>query len=581
MTANPDKAISNADIAAVFDEIADLLELSNDNQFRIRAYRNAARSLRTLSTELAPLIRKGQDLPKLPGIGEDLSGKIREIVGTGACALRDRLSGQIPHALLDLLAIPGLGPKRVQHLYHELGIETPQQLYDAAKDGRLSTLHGFGARTQENLLRAIETRRRAGGRVLLAQAAPVGEAIVAFLRGAKSAVEAEVAGSLRRMQDTVGDVDIVASAGDRAALMRRFLSYPEIGQVLAAGETRASVVLRSGLQVDLRVVGSEAFGATLVYFTGSKSHSIAIRRRAQDLGLKLNEYGVFKGRRRIAGETEAAVYRALRLPDIPPELRENRGELEAAERGSLPKLIETSDLKGDLHAHTRASDGVSTIEDLALAAHTAGLEYLAITDHSHHLRVAHGLDTDAVLKQAEKIDRLNEKLKGIRLLKGIEVDILEDGTLDLPDDVLARLDVVIGAVHSHFALPRIAQMRRLQRAMSHRYFTVLAHPLTRLIGKREALDIDMSALIRAARERGCALELNAQPRRMDLTDVYCREAKDQGVKICINSDAHAPGDFGNLHYGVGQARRGWLEKTDVLNARSLLELRKFLKKGRG
>lgn len=572
---------SNQGIAGVFDEIADLLDLRNENPFRIRAYRNAARSVRAYGADLGALLGQGRELPKIPGIGEDLAGKIREIVDTGTCALRDRLGRQVPHALVELLAVPGLGPKRVQRLYHELGVESPQQLYQAAKAGRLSSLHGFGARTQENLLRALETRLKAGGRMLLAEAAPAAERLVAHLRGQGGAREAVVAGSFRRMQETVGDLDVVATGDDLAALMQRFLSFADIDRVLASGPTRASVLLRSAMQVDLRVVGREAFGAALVYFTGSKAHNIAIRRRAQERGLKLSEYGVFRGRRRIAGETEASVYLALGLAEIPPELRENRGEIEAAERNSLPELVRPGDLKGDLHAHTEASDGLNSLEEMAQAASDAGLEYLAITDHSRHLTVARGLDADAVLKQAERIDRLNDKLEGITLLKGIEVDILEDGALDLTDDVLARLDVVVGAVHSHFGLPRAKQMRRLRRAMEHRYFTVLAHPLTRLIGERDALDIDMSELIGAARERGCALELNAQPARMDLPDVYCREAKERCVPVSINSDAHGTADFANLRYGLGQARRGWLGKMDVLNARNLADLRKYLKSCRG
>jgi DNA polymerase (family 10) len=570
-------APSNADIAAIFEEIASLLELEDQNPFRIRAYRNAARSVRAFATDIAGLLGSGQALPKLPGIGADLAAKIREIADSGTCALRERLRREMPPDLVELLSIPGLGPRRVRHLYDELGIQTLQQLYAAAKQGRLSQLHGFGRKMQEALLQAAGSRLDSGRRLLLAEAAPAAEKLLAYLRQAAVAGEVAVAGSFRRMRDTVGDLDILVEAGEPAAVMRHFLAYGEIAEVRSGGLARASVVLRSGLQVDLRSIDPAAYGAALVYFTGSKAHNIAIRRRAQERGLKLSEYGLFKGERRIAGRTEASVYAALGLAPIPPELREDRGEIEAAAQRRLPHLVERADLKGDLHAHSKASDGSSTLEQMALAARAAGLEYLAITDHSQRLKIAHGLDAGALLRQIEQIDALNQRLHGITLLKGVEVDILEDGELDLADDVLQRLDLVVGAVHSHFGLPRARQTRRLLRAIEHRHFTLLAHPCARLIGEREALDVDMAAVIHAARERGCALELNAQPQRMDLPDIHCRQAREQGVPICINSDAHRSGDFDNLRYAVGQARRGWLEKGDVLNTRPLPELRRFLK----
>ncbi|WP_051748425.1 DNA polymerase/3'-5' exonuclease PolX [Nevskia soli] len=573
----PRLGIDNAGIAAIFEEVADLLELKNDNPFRIRAYRNAARSVRAFTPDIATLIGSGQELPKLPGIGDDLAAKIHEIVDTGSSALRERLRRQVPPALVELLAVPGLGPKRVQRLYHELGVETPQQLHDAAKSGRIGQLHGFGRKLQDKLLQAVEMKLQTGKRMPLALAAPTAEKLLGYLRQAQGAAEVVVAGSYRRMRDTVGDLDVVVAAAASAKIMQHFLAFPEIGEVLASGPTRASVLLRSGLQVDLRVIDKEAYGAALVYFTGSKAHGIAIRRRAQEQGLKLSEYGVFRGEQRIAGGTEASVYRALGLAEIPPELREDCGEIEAAEKGRLPRLLELQDLKGDLHAHSKATDGANTLEEMAAAARDAGLQYLAITDHSRRLKIAHGLDADALLQQMERIDTLNGQLKGITLLKGIEVDILENGDLDLPDEVLARLDLVVGAVHSHFALPRARQTRRILRAMEHRYFTILAHPLGRLIGEREMLDVDLPEVIAGARRRGCALELNAQPQRMDLFDIHCRAAKEQGVPICINSDAHRTGDFTNLRYGVGQARRGWLEKGDVLNTRTLPQLRQYLK----
>ncbi|MDR3419573.1 MAG: DNA polymerase/3'-5' exonuclease PolX [Nevskia sp.] len=575
--AAPRHAADNERIAAIFEEIADLLDLQNANPFRIRAYRNAARSVRAFGPDIGGLLGSGRELPKLPGIGRDLTAKIGEIVETGSCALLERLRKQVPGTLVELLSIPGLGPKRVQHLYHELGVETPQQLRAAARDGRLDRLHGFGPRMQAKLLQAVDARLQTGHRHLLALAAAPAERVVSYLRRAPGVSEVSVAGSFRRMRDTVGDLDILAAAADPDAVTRHFLGYPEVREVLAGGPARASVVLESGLQVDLRTIDPPAWGAALVYFTGSKAHNIALRRRAQERGFKLSEYGVFKDGRRVAGDTEASVYRILRLAEIPPELREDRGEIEAAEAGRLPRLIEPGDLRGDLHAHSKASDGANSLEEMAEAARAAGLEYLAITDHSRHLRIAHGLDAAALLRQCEEIDALNRCLRGITLLKGAEVDILENGELDLPDEALQQLDLVVGAVHDHFGLSRTQQTRRLLRAMEHRCFTVLAHPFARLIGEREPIEVDMTAVIKAARQRGCALELNAQPRRMDLFDIHCRAAKEQGVPVSIDSDAHRAGDFAQLRFGVGQARRGWLEKDDVLNTRGLQDLRRFLR----
>jgi len=384
------------------------------------------------------------------------------------------------------------------------------------------------------------------------------------------------AGSFRRMRDTVGDLDVLVAARDSTEATRRFTHYEEVKAVLASGVTRSSVVLRCGMQVDLRVVAPESIGAALVYFTGSKAHNIALRRIAQARGLKINEYGVYRGAQRIAGETEESVYQSVGLVWVPPELREDRGEVEAAHTGHLPTLIERGDLRGDLHAHTKATDGHDSLRDMALAARQCGLSYLAITEHSQRLAMAHGFDAVRLAKQIDEIDRLNGVLEGITLLKGIEVDILEDGSLDLPDSILARLDIVVGAIHSRFDLSRARQTERVLRAMDHPYFSILAHPTGRLIGEREPYDIDLQRVIRKARARGCHLELNAHPERLDLLDTHCQMAKAEGVLVSINSDAHSRLEFGNLRYGIGQARRGWLEKADVLNTRSLVELRPLL-----
>ncbi len=569
--------VHNADITAVFDEIADLLEIEGANPFRIRAYRNAARILGDLPEEVRALVERGDDLTRLPGIGTDLAGKIGEIVTTGHCTQLDRLHRETPPAVTELLKIPNLGPKRVKALYHDLGVQTVEQLRRAARDGRIRTLHGFGEKTEQNILQAVEAHARQNKRFLLATAAQYAASLQAFMQAVPGVIQVAVAGSFRRMRETVGDLDILVTAGPDSQVMQRFAGYDEVAEVLSVGETRASVLLKCGMQVDLRVVAKASYGAALHYFTGSKAHNIAIRRAAQQLGLKVNEYGVFRGAKRVAGETEESVFRAVKLPFIPPELREDRGEIDAARAGRLPKLVELSDLKGDLHAHTKASDGRDSLRDMALAARALGLEYMAITEHSRHLTVAHGLDPEQLTKQCDEIERLNTELKGITLLKGIEVDILDDGSLDLPDDALARLDLVIGAVHSRFDLSRAKQTERILRAMDHPHFTLLAHPGGRRIEKREPYDVDMLRIIRHARERGCFIELNAQPDRLDLTDSHCQSAKEEGVLVSINTDAHSTLDFANLKFGVGQARRGWLEKKNVLNTRPLAELRKLLK----
>ncbi len=570
--------IHNADIAAIFEEIADLLEIQGANPFRIRAYRNAARTLGELSQDARTLVEKGEDLKRLPGIGDDLSAKIREIVATGSCSPLARLRKELPPAVAELLKIPGLGPKRVKALYHDLEVQTVEQLYRAARDGRIRALPGFGEKTELNILQAVEAHVSQARRFKLAVAAQYAEALRTYLAAVSGVKQVTIAGSFRRMRETVGDLDILATAMPDSPVMQRFTAYDEVAEVLSAGAKRASVMLKCGLQVDLRVVAEESYGAALQYFTGSKAHNIAIRRIAQKHGLKVNEYGVYRGEARIAGENEESVYRAVGLPYIPPELREDRGEIEAAHAGRLPQLVELADLRGDLHVHTRATDGRNTLREMALAAQAQGFEYLAITEHSRRLTVAHGLDPLRLARQCDEIDALNEQLTGITLLKGIEVDILEDGSLDLPDNVLARLDLVVGAVHSKFDLSRARQTERILRAMEHPCFTLLAHPTGRLIEKREPYDVDMLRIIRQAKKRGCFLELNAHPERLDLLDTYCQMAKEEGVLISINSDAHSTFDFANLHFGVGQARRGWLEKQDVLNSRPLAELRTLIKR---
>jgi DNA polymerase (family 10) len=567
---------TNADIAAAFEQTADLLELQDANPFRVRAYRNAARVVGELKLDLAAHLAAGKPLPKLPGIGADLGAKIEELATTGRLAALERLRKEVPAGLDELLQLPGLGPKRVRALYQELHVHTLPQLLRAARDGRIRTLPGFGAKTEEHIAAAIDRQLGTVKRFKLATAAQYARALLAFLERGPGVTRAVAAGSLRRCRDTVGDLDLLVTAPDGAAVCRHFVAYPDVREVLQMGDTRASLVLKSGLQVDLRVVPQASYGAALMYFTGSKAHNIRMRNLAIERGCKLNEYGLFEGSRRLAGATEDEVFGALGLPWIAPELREDRGEIEAALKDALPSLVDLGDLRGDLHVHTTWSDGSASLEAMAEAARAHGLTYLAISEHSRRLTVAHGLDPVRLAKQCHEIARLNTRLDGVELLTGIEVDVLDDGTLDLPDAALAPLDVVIAAVHSKFNLPRAKQTARILAALDNPHVRILAHPIGRLIDQREPYDVDMLAVVRRCKARGVALELNAHPERLDLIDVHCRMARDEGALVSINSDAHSVHEFDNLVHGIGQARRGWLEKGDVLNARPLPELRRWL-----
>lgn len=566
--------VHNDEIAGIFEEIADLLELEQANPFRVRAYRNAARSVRALGRELGELVEAGEDLTRLPGIGKDLAAKIREIIATGSAQALEELHRRVPAGLEDLLALPGLGPARVRKLHESLGLSTLAELEAAARAGKVRAVEGFGEKTERKLLDAIASRLAHERRFLRSVAASHAEALAADLRRAPGVREVAIAGSYRRGRETVGDIDILVASDAPARAMERFTAYDEVAAVISRGDTRSTVRLRCGLQVDLRVVAPRSYGAALQYFTGSKAHNIAVRRRGQAAGLKINEYGVFRGRRRVAGRTEKSVYAAVGLALIPPELREDRGEIEAG--GELPVLVERDDLAGDLHLHTDASDGRAGIEAMARAARAQGLRYIAITDHSRAVAVANGLDEKRLRAQIETIDGINSRLKAMTVLKGIEVDILEDGSLDLPARVLRELDLVVGAVHSRFGLSRERQTERILRAMDGPYFTILAHPSGRLLGEREPFDVDLERIIEAAAERGCFLELNSQPRRLDLPDIWARAARDAGVLIAVDSDSHGPEGFDNLRHGIVQARRAWLRRRDVLNTRPLRELRRLI-----
>jgi DNA polymerase (family 10) len=566
--------VQNAEIAAMFDQAAELLEIGGENQFRVRAYRRAARTVEGLPKAVGSLLKSGRDLSELPGIGKDLAGKIADIAKTGHFDLLDTLKRKLPGELGDMAALPGLGPKRIRLLYDKLKVRTLNDLRRAIKTGQLRELRGFGPVIEKKLLGALEKPQPAR-RFKLSVAEAEAEALVGFLRNSGRVV---VAGSFRRRRDTVGDLDVLVTAKNGAAVGNRLVEYENVAQVVAHGPTRTTVMLRSGLQVDVRAVPEESYGAALLYFTGSKAHNIALRGLANQHGWKLNEYGLFSGKRRIAGATEENVYEKLGLAFIPPELREDRGEIAASQAGKLPRLVKLSDMRGDLHVHSDWTDGTVTIAEMAEAARARGYEYIALTDHSRRVAMTHGLDPARLARQIHEIDRLNEKFKNFAILKGIEVDILKDGSLDLPDSSLAKLDIVVAAVHSHFDLPRQAQTDRVVRALENRHVSILAHPTGRLIGEREPYDIDMDRVISAARKAGCYLEINAEPDRLDLNDLHAYAAKLAGVKLAVSTDAHSVDAFQCMRFGIDQARRAWLTANDVLNTRPLGELRKLLKR---
>ena len=579
--------VHNTDVAAIFDEVADLLDIEGANRFRVRAYRNAARTIGQLSRPVADLVAEGKDLSELPDIGDDLAGKIEEIVETGTLTLLDELEQQTAPALADLMRIPGLGPKRVRALHEALGITSAEELKRAAEAGRVREVEGFGEKLEQTILDRLEAAGAEERRWLLATVEPVVESLVAHLEAHDAVEQIDVAGSYRRRKETVGDLDVLALSDDGPAVIAHFVDYEDVDEVVQQGDTRSSVVLRSELKVDLRVVPPASYGAALLYFTGSKAHNIRLRDRAIADGLKLNEYGVFRAEggqnedgqneegadgERVAGATEAEIYALFNLPYIVPELREDRGELDAAADDALPDLIALDDLRGNLHTHTTDSDGRASIEAMAEAARARGLDYLAITDHSPNVAVTQGLDADGLRQQIDAIDRLNDELDGIRLLKSIEVDILTDGTLDLPDEVLERLDLRVCAIHSNFELPEDAQTERVLRAMDNPLFNIWAHPTGRRLNERSPIALDLERLMEAAVERGCFLELNAQPERLDLRDVYCQRAKELGLQVAIGADAHWESGLDVLQYGIDQARRGWLEANDVLNTKPWDEL---------
>jgi DNA polymerase (family 10) len=559
--------LENKAVARTLLEIADLLELKGDNPFKIRAYRNAADIVSHAAEAVSSLDEAG--LRGWNGIGKDLAGRIREITITGDCEIRRELLTEFPATLLDVLRLQGVGPKTVAVLYKELGIKSLDDLAAAAKAGRIRGIKGMGSKKEQLILQAIEERQRFAGRHLLSRATDMADSIVAYLKEHAPAAEIATVGSVRRGNETSGDLDILASGAD-SSLADVFTRFPHVERILANGGSKASVLLRGGFQADLRIVAADQRGAALQYFTGSKAHNIALRDRALARGWKLNEYGLFDEKERsIAGATEPEIYKTLGLAFIEPELRENRGEIEAAADGALPKLITRADLKGDLHMHTTESDGRESLETMVAAAKARGLQYIAITDHSQSLAMANGLDETRTMANAERIRNYSKTQKGITVLAGIECDILADGSMDLADDCLASLDIVVASIHSAMTQDEADMTSRVIKAIEHPSVDVIGHLTARMLLRREGTKVNVEKVIDAAKANGVALEINSQPHRLDLCDSHARLARDRGVKLIIDSDAHEIDALDYARWGILTARRAWLTKDDVINTRPL------------
>ncbi len=559
--------MKNVDIANLFNEIADFLEVKDENPFRIRAYRRAAQAVEGLAEDIAAMVERGA-LLEVPGIGKDLAAKVQEYLAKGEIEYLEGLRKEIPAGVIELMGIHGVGPKTAKLLYEQIGVDSVEKLEELAKEHKLAGLPGIKAKTEENILKGITVWRGGRERMPLGTALVLAEAILGELRVLKEVTEIAAAGSLRRMKETVKDIDILVTSKKPARVMEVFIGLPNVAEVLAHGETKSSVRLRENIQVDLRVVEPDCFGAALQYFTGSKQHNIRVRELAQRNGLKVSEYGVFNEttNQRVAGRTEEEVYGAVGLPFIPPELREDGGEIEAALEGRLPTLVSLPDIRGDLQMHTTWSDGSHSLSDLALGVHAKGYQYMAVTDHSKSTTVAGGMREEQVLQMIAEVRALNKKMKGFRILAGCEVDITGDGTLDFPDEILRQLDLVLVSVHSRFKMSREEMTGRLVRAVQHPLVHLLGHPTGRLIGERGAYEVDMEAVLAAARAAGTAVEINASPSRLDLNDLHARRAKELGISVAINTDAHTIDQLEYMRFGVSVARRGWLTPRDVLNA---------------
>lgn len=569
--------MKNQEIARIFNDIADLLEIKGDNPFRIRAYRRAAQNIEGLTRDVAEISK--DELMKIPGIGQDLAGKIEEYVKTGRLQFYEDLKKEVPESLSVLLSVPGLGPKTAKLLFERLKVKDVETLEQLAREHKLIVLPGIKEKTEENILKGIEMLKRGMERQPLGKVLLYANDILKHLKKKAPVKKLTIAGSIRRWKDTIKDIDILATSENPKEVMDTFVHLPHVKEVLMHGPTKSSVIIFEGLQVDLRVVEEDSFGAALAYFTGSKAHNIRLREMAVKSGLKINEYGVFreKDNKKIGGKEEEDIYRILGLPYIPPELREDTGEIEAAITGRLPQLVELKDIKGDLHVHSKWSDGSHDFEELIQEAKKRRYEYIAITDHSKGLGIARGLNAERLMEEKKEIDAINKRLKGFRLIVGTEVDIRSDGHMDFPDDILREMDIVVASIHSGFKQNREQITKRLVSAMRNPYVSVIAHPTGRLIGEREPYDVDMNEVLKVAKETRTAIEINAYPLRLDLNDIYAKMAKEMGVPIVISTDTHITSQFDYMAYGVSIARRGWLGKSDILNTMGYNSLIKTLK----
>jgi DNA polymerase (family 10) len=566
--------MKNKELADLFEKMADVFEFKGENPFKISAYRKASRIIGDLTEDIEEIAKQGE-LRNIPGIGEGMAQKILEYLNTGKVSKFEEAKKGVSDELIAIMDIPGMGPKTLSMLHKEKGISNLSQLEKALEDGSLMDLFGMGEKKIENIKRGIELLKQSKGRMSLGVAFPVAKSIVETLRQKTGSNKIEWAGSLRRMKENIGDIDILATGPDKEKIIQAFTHLPEVKEILASGETKASVIVEGGIQVDLRVVEEDSYGAALQYFTGSKGHNIHLRGIAKAKGIKINEYGAFRGEKKIGGKEEKDIYHVLGMDWIEPELREDRGEIETAQKKSLPKLVQESEIKGDLHLHSKWSDGTSTIEEIAKAAQNRGYYYVAICDHSKSLKIAHGLDESRLMKQIEEIDRINEKLRDFQILKGSEVDILTDGKLDHSDKILEKLDFAVAAIHSGFKQDKGKMTKRIIRALENPHIHILAHPSGRLIGAREPYEVDIEELMEAAKKYGKALEINAYFERLDLDDIHCRKAKEMGIRIGIGTDAHHLDQMWMISLGVAVARRGWLEARDVLNTLSLKEILKW------
>ncbi len=576
--------MNNAQIAEVLSEIAALLEIKGENPFKVRAYQRAAEAVGSLAQGVEQVRSEEGGLRKLPGVGAAIAEKIGELIDTGKCTFHQELLAEIPATVFDMLRIPGVGPKKVKLLTEREGIFTVEQLEEAARTGRLRALPGMGEKTEQEILRGIAHMREYSKRTDLGLAWEIAENIMVQMREGAPVKEMAAAGSLRRMRETIGDIDVLVTSDDPEAVMERFVGLQLVREVVARGPTKSTIVTTAGIQADIRVVPPESFGAALQYFTGSKQHNVKLRDFAARKKIKLNEYGVFQvdggKERRLGGRTEEEMYAALGLPIMPPELREDQGEIEAAREGRLPDLVEMEDIAGDLHVHSQWTDGHNTVEEMARAAKEAGYRYLSVTDHSRSQTVANGLTVERLRRRRKEIEAAREAVPGIAILEGTEVDIKRDGSLDYPDEVLAELDFVVASVHSGWKMDREAMTARIIRAMENPWVDCLGHPTGRLIGQREPYAVDLDAVLRAAARNRVAMEINADPIRLDLKDTHARRAKELGVKVVIATDAHWAHSLSLIRFGVATARRGWLEAEDVLNALPLAKLRRALRRTR-